>query len=66
MSVSLVSALVSQLVLVYASLSVSAVLECSPWWYVFVSVSGGFWHFFTSVYCTSPFHLVLLVFHYTW
>ena len=41
MSVSLVSALVSQLVLVYVSVSVSAVRECSPWWYVSVSVSGG-------------------------
>ena len=48
------SALVSQLVLVHVSLSESAVRECSPWWYVFVSVSGGFWHFFASVYWTSP------------
>ena len=39
---SLVSALVSQLVLVYVSVSVSAVRECNPWWYVSVSVSGGF------------------------
>ena len=54
MSVSLVSALVSQLVLVYVSSSMSAVRECSPWWYVFVSVSGWFWHFFTSLYRTSP------------
>ena len=54
MSVSLVSALVSQLVLVYVWLSVSAVRECSLWWYVFVFVSGGFWHFFASVYWTSP------------
>ena len=35
-SVSLVSALVSQLVLVYMSVSVSAVRECSPWWNVSV------------------------------
>ena len=53
MSVSLVSALVSQLVPVYVSLSVSAVRERSPWLYVFVSVSGGFWHFFASMYWTS-------------
>ena len=46
---SLVSALVSQLVLVYVSVSVRAVRECSPSWYVSVSVSGGFWHFFASI-----------------
>ena len=43
MSVSLVLALVSQLVLVYVFVSVSAVRECSPWWYVSVSMSGGFY-----------------------
>ena len=72
MSVSLVSALVSPLVLVYVLLSVSAVRECSPWWYVFVSVNGGFWHFFASVYWTSPFalfaclplYLVLIYFYF--
>ena len=46
MSVSLISALVSQLVLMYVSVSMSAVRECSPWWYVSVSVSGGFWNLF--------------------
>ena len=35
----------------YVSVSVSAVPECSPWWYVFVSVSGAFWHF--SLLCTE-------------
>ena len=56
MSVSLVSALVSQLVLVYVSLSVSGVRDCSPWWrYVSVSMSGGFWHFFASGHWPSFF-----------
>ena len=54
MSVFLVLALVSQLVLVYVSVPVSAFRECSPRWYVSVSVSGGFWHFFALVYWTSP------------
>ena len=53
-AVSLVSALVSQLVLVYVSVFVSAVGVQSLWWYVFASVSGGFWHFFASVHWTSP------------
>ena len=51
MPVCLVSALVSQLVLVYVSVPVSVVCGCSSWWYVFVSVSGGFWHF--SLLCTG-------------
>ena len=55
MSVPLASVLVSQLVLVYVSVIMSAARECSPWLYVSVSVTGGFWHFLASVYWTSPF-----------
>ena len=65
---SLVSALVSRLVLVYVSVSVSAVRECA-WWYVFVFVNGGFWQF--SLLCTGlPLfaynftHLPLYLFNY--
>ena len=65
MSVSLVSALVSQVALVYVSVSVSADRECSPWWYVSLSVSGRFSHFFASVSWTSPFCINLLVSNYT-
>ena len=66
-AVSLVSALVSQLVLVYVLLSMSAVGECSPSWYVSVSVSGRFWHFFRFCVLDFPLkYLVLLVSHSTW